>query len=414
MHAHVIRTCFTFALTAITALTALAAQAPVQAPARRPMTVEDLWAIERVGGPALSPDGRWVAFTVTTYSMEKNKSNGDLWVVPADGSAPPRRLTWNEESDAAPAWSPDGTKLAFVSKRGEAPPQLHLLPMAGGEAEPVTELPVAVQDPKWLDDGRIAFLATTFPDLNDDFAAVKKRLDEQKDDKVQAKVTDNRLLRFWDSYMTDGTALHVFVIDLATRKVTDLLPGSTRLMGLQGGADWDVSPDGREIAFAANRTEPPYQTLNYDIWLLPVPATGEKPAAPRSVTATDPVDESSPVYSPDGRSIAYGRTRRQDIDSDFTRLARYDRTTGASTGLVEAWDAQPSSWTFTPDGATLLFHAEDRGKVHLYSLPVDGTAGEPRLLARGGTTGDVEAGPGGLFVFSRGSIRARWTSRRRG
>src|SRR5262245_24296018 len=142
------------------------------------MTVDDLWTIERVGAPVVSPDGSRVVFTVTVPNPEKNTTNSDLWVVPADGSAPPRRLTFNEGADGSPAFSPDGTRLAFVSKRGDSPAQLYVLPSSGGEAERITDLPVAVDDPKWFPDGKsIAFVASTWPDLNADFAAVKKRLD---------------------------------------------------------------------------------------------------------------------------------------------------------------------------------------------------------------------------------------------
>ena len=103
--------------------------------------------MERVGDPELSPDGRWVVFPVTRFSIDENQSDSDLWVVPADGSAPPRRLTWNKGSDSSPVWSPDGRRIAFVSKRGDAPPQLYVLPFAeSGEAQPVTKLPIGVQD----------------------------------------------------------------------------------------------------------------------------------------------------------------------------------------------------------------------------------------------------------------------------
>jgi dipeptidyl aminopeptidase/acylaminoacyl peptidase len=376
------------------------------AAARRPLTPEDLWAMDRVGDPALSPDGRWVVFPVTRYALDKNQGDSDLWLVPADGSAPPRRLTWNEGSDSSPAWSPDGRRIAFVSKRGDGPPQLYVLPVEGGEAEPVTKLPVAVQDPKWFPDGRrIAFLASTWPDLDDDWKAVQKRVDEQKDDKVQAKISQDRLLRFWDQYRTDGRFTHVFRVDLDGRAVKDLTPGLKRMMGFQS-TGWDLAPDGREIAFAANVTAPPYQTVNYDVFVQSI--GGDAPAEPRDVTAANPAEDGAPRYSPDGRYLVYGRNRRPEFDPDFARLARYDRQSGETRGLAEDWDGAPQAWTFTPDGKTLIFHAEERGRVHVYALPIEG--GTPRPVARGGTTSGVAAGrapDGGVrLVFGRQSITA--------
>ncbi|HSN88513.1 MAG TPA: hypothetical protein VL025_17260, partial [Thermoanaerobaculia bacterium] len=377
---------------------------PAQAAERRPLTAEDLWAMERVAGPAISPDGRQVVFSVTRYSVEENKGNGDLWLVPTDGSAPPRRLTWNEGADGSPAWSPDGQRIAFVSKRGDGPPQLHVLPVSGGEARPVTKLPVGVQSPKWFPDGkRIAFMAATWPDLNDDWDAVKKRVDEQKNDKVQARISDSRILRFWDEYRTDARRTHVFAVDLDSEKVQDLTPGLDRQMDFMS-PDWDLSPDGQEIVYSANTTDPPYQKLNADLFIQPL----DKPGAPRNITSANPADDTSPRYSPDGRYIIYGRGRRPEIDPDFTRLARYDRKSGDIKGLFEEWDNSPGGWTFTPDGQTVVFHADVRGRVNVYALPIDGGTGEPRLVASGGTTGGAEVGPGAngspVVVFTRTSM----------
>jgi dipeptidyl aminopeptidase/acylaminoacyl peptidase len=385
----------------------LALGAPLQAGAKRPMTVENFWAMERVGSPALSPDGRWVAFTVTRHSIEKNQGDSDLWLGPLDGGAPPRRLTWNEGSDGSPVWSPDGGTLAFVSKRGEGEPQLFLLPVDGGEAQPVTKLPVGVQDPKWFPDGkRIAFAAITWPDLDADWKAVQKRLDEQKEDKVKAKISESRLWRFWDQYRTDGRVWHFFAVDLASREVEDLTPGLRRLLGMPSpSGGWDLAPDGKEIVFSANSTEPPYGTLNYDLYTVAL--GGETPGAPRNVTAGNPAEDAAPRYSPDGRFIVYGRKGRPDTDSDFPRLARYDRTSGEVRDLAAGWDGVPAQWAFTPDGKGLVFHGGSRGRVHLYALPIDG--GEPRLVAQGGVTGGVKAvaSPSGeiVLVFRRERIQ---------
>ena len=157
---------------------------PVALLALKAMTVDDLWTIERVGAPALSPDGKLAAYSVSVPNIEKNVSNSDVWLVPVDGSRPPRRLTWNDGADGSPVFSPDGKSVAFVSKRGDAPPQLYLLPLDGGEAEKLTDLPVGVEDPKWFPDGKsIAFVAMTWPDLNDDWEAVKKRNEERDADR---------------------------------------------------------------------------------------------------------------------------------------------------------------------------------------------------------------------------------------
>jgi len=391
-----------------------AARAATTDPAasRRPITVEDLWAVQRVGAPAPSPDGRWVTFAVTSYSMADNKGQGDLWIVDAAGKMPPRRLTTNDGPDSSPRWSPDGKKLAYVSKRGDDPAQLYLLSLDGGEPERVTQLPVAVSDPRWLPDGRrIAFLASTWPDLNDDFDAVKKRLDAQKNDKTRAMASASRLWRFWDHPLTDGQVPHLFLVDLATRRVSDVLPGSKLYMDLDDPAGtWDVSPDGNEIAFSANVTESPHRTLDFDV--LVVPLAG---GAPRRITTGNPADDVRPRYTPDGRYIIFGRTRRPEIDPDFTRLARYERKSGAITALTDAWDAQPAVWTCARDGQTLYFHAQEKGRAHLYALDIAG--GTPRLLVRGGNTGNVAVAPQGQLFFTRDTITEPgeiWTARRDG
>jgi dipeptidyl aminopeptidase/acylaminoacyl peptidase len=191
---------------------------------------------------------------------------------------------------------------------------------------------------------------------------------------------------------------HLFAVELAGGRVTDLLPGSTRYMDLDGPeGTWDLAPDGGEIAFSANDTPSPHRTLDWDVFLVSTAG-----GAPRSITDDNPGDDLRPRYTPDGRSILYGRTRRPELEADFTRLARYDRKTGDVVLLTETWDAQPAAWTVTPDGRSVLLHAVRRGRMHLWALGMDG--GEPRLVARGGTTSGAAAGPAGAVYFARDAI----------
>jgi dipeptidyl aminopeptidase/acylaminoacyl peptidase len=375
----------------------LAASATAET-ARRPMTVDDLWAIQRVGTPALAPDGQTIAYTVTTYDLEENRGNADIWTLPAAGGTP-RRLTTSKSSDGAPDWSPDGRRIAFVSKRdGDAAAQLYVLSLDGGEAERVTDMPTGVSSPKWLPDGkRIAFVAHVVAGAESP-EATKKALEAREKAKVKARVTESRLYRYWDRWLTDDEYPHLFVVDLETKAVVDLLPGSKRHFSLQDGAgDFDVSPDGRTIVFAANSTEPPYRTLNTDLF-----AVGTAGGEVRNLTADNPAEDQGPVFSPDGRFVAYGRERKADGWPDYARLALLELATGKTTVLTEGWDNAAAGWAFTPDGKEIVFHAEVRARVNLYRIPVAG--GAPREVFRGGTTAGAAVTPGGQVVFQHHTL----------
>ncbi len=364
----------------------------------KPMTVDDLWAVRRVGAPVLSPDRRFVAYTVTSYDMEEDRGNADIWISPVAGG-PPRQLTTNRASDTSPAWSPDGKRIVFVSRReGDGAKQLYVIRVDGGEAERATDMPLSVSDPKWLPDGkRIAFVSAVIGEAEAP-DATKKALAAREKSKAKAHVTDNRLYRFWDRWLTEGEYPHIFVLDLETRKVTDLLPGSKRYFELMDGSGaFDISPDGSTIVFSANRTPEPYRTLDYDIFSIPT-GGGEV----KDLTPTNPGEDVRPVFSPDGKRVAYGLQPRGDGWPNYTRLAILDVATDKTLVLTEGWENSVADWAWTPDGEGLVFHAEVRARTNLYRISARG--GPPKEVHHGGTTSGAAPTRDGQVVFSETTL----------
>jgi dipeptidyl aminopeptidase/acylaminoacyl peptidase len=370
----------------------LPAPAPAPTP-RHAFTVDDMWAVKRVAAPALSPDGRRVAYTVTTWDAAENKSNADLWVVDVRGGEP-RRLTTHKSSDSTPAWSPDGTRLAFVSKReGDTEAQLYVLRVDGGEPERITEMPMGAGDPKWTPDGRSIVFSSHVVAGAESPAETKKALAAREANKVKAYVSESRLFRYWDRWLTQDEYPHLFVVDVARREVKDLLPGSRRLFDLQSGsASFDISPDGTQVVFHALSAEPPYRELAWDLFL--VPTTGGEV---RNLTGDNPGPDLSPRWSPDGREIAYSRGTRPDDWPEQAKLAVLELASGRSRVLTADTDLQMEPAAWTRDGRALLVHAEARARTNLYRVPSRG--GVLELLRRGGSTSGALAAPDGTIVF---------------
>ncbi len=357
---------------------------------RRPITIEDLWALRRVGAPAALPDGSGIVVPVTAFDMEKNEGRTRLWLHSLAGEAP-RPLTAADATSAEPAVSPDGRHLAFARRAGKEKPQLYVMPLDGGEAECLTQMPLGISDPRWFPDGRrLAFIAPVVgsaPAIED----TRAQLDARDKDPVKARVTEDRIYRYWDHWLTGGEVHHIFVIDLETREVKDLIPESKRWFDLMDPAgSFDIAPDGTEVAFSANSSEPPYQTVNYDVYVAPVAG-----GAVRNLTADNVADDMRPRYTPDGRSIIYGMQREADFYADRVRLVRHDRETGENLVLTESWDRSANNWEIGPDGRTIAFTAEDRGRVHLFTLDLEAASAaaaagmpvEPERRVRGGNVG---------------------------
>jgi len=343
----------------------------------RPITPEDLWKLLRVGRPAPAPGGGFAVVPVTGFDVEENKGRSRLYRVGRDGTTVP--LTASGTDSTNPAVSPDGTRVAFLRKGDaeDAKPQVYVMPLGGGEPECLTELPLGAAGPRWTPDGSALVFPAVVLSGHEDPEATREELKARKDRKVKARVTEDRIYRYWNRWMTDGEVHHLFRLDLDTKELTDLTPGWMRPLDFEGvEAAFDVAPDG-EIAFHAMAVDAPYDEVAFGVYTL---APGGEPQA---LWPDGPPMQRRPRYSPDGSRIAFGfAVEFPGFYADRVRLTVQDRSSGDRTVLTEEWDRSCSAWEWSPDGERLVFAAEDDARQNLFAIPSN--RGEPEVLARGG------------------------------
>ena len=389
---------------------ALALLAPFASAAdqhKRPITAQDLWAVKRVGAPALSPDGKQAAYSVQEWSIEKNKPSAALWITDV-ASARSRRLTAGTGSDSAPAWSPDGSRIAFVSKRfDDEMAALYVIPVAGGEAEKLVELPWGVAVPAWLPDGKsIVFATQVIPELAGNFAkadlaAMKKEAKRRKDSKMTAYVTEYRQYRYFDKNLTDNLANRLLRIDVASKALTDLTPKYDRLFLPSGEVRFDISPDGRHIALALNSIPPPYaEQPNTDIMLLPTDGSGVS----TNLTADNRYGDDNPRFAHDGRSLLYTRVANANAQGELRRLWRVSLADRKATPVATGIDLSIDDVAFSADGQHLWLQAEDRGVVPVFAMNADGS-GFAKLAPEGSNT-ELDSANGQLVFLNETTSRA--------
>jgi len=369
--------------------------AAVLAPAQtlKPLTFDDFIKIQRMTDPQPSPDGKWVAFVVTVIDKEANKSNSDIWIVPASGGDP-RRLTASPSADNTPRWSPDGKKIAFISGRGGTP-QIWMINPEGGEAWPVTTISTGASGIVWSPDGRkMAFTSSVYPDCADD-EANKKKAEAAEKSKVKGRVFDTLFFRYWNAWR-DGTRSHVFVVPAEGGKAVDVTPGDfdTPPMDLGGHQDYGFSPDGREIAFVRN-VDPDLKLgigTNNDVFVTP--AEG----GPITKITVSKANDNDPRYSPDGKYLAYKAMARPGYESDKLDLILYDRAAKTAVNRTAGFDYSVDEMFWAKDGSAVYFTADEKGRNALFKIGVAG--GAPEKILSGRTFSGVSLLPDGqTFVM---------------
>ncbi|HSE97163.1 MAG TPA: S9 family peptidase, partial [Blastocatellia bacterium] len=277
---------------------------------KSPVTHEAIWLMKRVGAPIPSPDGKWVVFSVTDPSYDEREQVSDLWIMPIDRSAKPRRLTFSRGGEGGAAWSPDSRQIAFSARReGDEASQIYVINVAeGGEAVRVTSLSTGARAPQWRPDGRaLLFTSTVYPGAADD-EANKKIAAERRAQKYRARVYEGFPIRYWDRWLDDMQA-HLFVQSLDPgAKAKDLLAG-TQLVSARGfagrpstsGEELDAvwAPDGESIVFVATTKKDTGAYATYGTDLYRIAAGGGEPKQLTNGGGS----YTRPRFSPDGRAI---------------------------------------------------------------------------------------------------------------
>ena len=372
--------CVLIAIAGFMGATAAAQTAPANP---RQLTAEKMWALKRLGDPTITPDGRSAILSVTNYDVTENKGLTDLWLVPVAGGAA-RQLTSDKASDSQPTVSPDGKWVAFLSKRGDdTESQLYVIAIDGGEARRVTNVPTGVSAPKWFPDSqRLAFASEVWPDLVrwEDQAARKK---ERADSKMTARVWTKAPISYFDHFLDDREP-HLFSIALDGGEPQAITRQSGYFLykKVYDSSSYDISPDGLEVAFSAE-TDKSGVDSNLDIILLPT--CGCKPA--RDVTPDSKADDTKPLYSPDGRRLAFSQQRITRFYADRDRLMILDRAANKIVGVTEDFDRSVEGLVWERDSRTLLGAIDDAATRRVYRFRLDG--GKPEPLTTGGSIGSL-------------------------
>jgi len=389
---------------------------------KHPFTFEDMMKLKRVGEPEVSPDGKWVIFSVVDVDLEANTKTPHIWIVATAGGQE-REIIADQDADR-PRWAPDGKRFAFIStKEGGSQVWVAQFDNTAGTVTRVWKLTSVTTEAGgevWSPDAKnILFTSDVYPECDaqdDPITCNAKMLDEANKSKVQAQIFTHLLYRHWNAYK-EGKRSHIFAIEAppavepsayAGRPVVrphDLTPGDhdAPVFSLGGQDNYAFSPDGQEICYTSNHDKNPAASTNNDLWIVPV-SGGPAGAIPaKNITADNPASDSTPLYSPDGRYIAYRAQQRPGYESDRFRLMLYDRKTGEKKNLTEDFDFWVGSYVWEGDSKTIDFSAENAGTSPIYSVSI---SGEMRGLARGFNDDLTITQDGKQIFFTKMSLQA--------
>jgi len=349
----------------------------------RPITVEDLFKFKRVADPQISPDGKQVAYTVTSVDLAANSTSSTIWLAPTGGGMP-RQLTTTKKKDRHPRFNPDGKQILFESNRsGET--QLWTIDLTGGEAKQLTTISTEASTGVWSPDGKsIAFVSAVYPEFsNQPFAesdaANHKRAEEITKNPVKARSFGRLFYRHWDSWV-EGKRQHLFVIPAAGGTPRDVTPGdrdgypTSSTFSL--GDDFTFTPDSQSLVYTAPPENEEAWSTNSDIWRVKISGG---PA--ENLTAANKGADSFPRFSPDGKRLAWRAQKTPGFEADQWELMIGDADGHDPKSVTGGFDSSVDQFLWAADGASLFFMADQRGAMPIFRVTTADSQVTPFLTA---------------------------------
>ena len=381
------------------ALAVLSCVLPAFAQEPHPFSIRDMLAMERISDARVSPDGKWISFTLRTTDLEANKGRMDVWLASLDGASV-RQLTTHAANDWNARWMPDSNTLAFLSTRGGTA-QVWKLAVDGGEAQQLTELALDVENFSVFPDGVRQLLGI-------DVWPAAKTLKESSDKdaekakvKASARVYETLMARHWDTW-EDGKRAHLFVWEPGSKEPRDLTAdhdedAPTKPFG--GFEETSLSPDGKWLAFVSRTPGADMAwTTNSEIFLVPTDGS----TAPKIVSKNAGYDQ-APSFSPDGKTLGFLSMPRPGYEADRQQIVLLDVASGAQKKLAEAWDRSAGEILWSHDGKQVITSAANVGNQSLFSIDV--ASGTVKTLADKGNNASPRLA-GERLVFERDTLKA--------
>jgi dipeptidyl aminopeptidase/acylaminoacyl peptidase len=398
---------FLIAAVAAFGLTGLSqAQQPAAAGAKRPMTFDDMMQMKRLGETAISPDGKWLAYSVTTVDLEKNSKMPELWLQKIEGGEP-QKLAVAKPGDGGPEFAPDGKHILFLSSRDGAQ-QVWLADFDGATgatsaARKLTSIATEADNAKWSPDGRsVVFTSSVYPDCpaitftdesgdkcnaNRDAAAAAS--------KVKAQIFTQLLYRHWNHYTGDKRS-HLFLVSIESGAVRDLTPNDAHDVppfSLEGGGGFAISPDSKELAFTENPDPVPAISTSAQIYSLDLKEASSKPVK----VSTSAGGNFDPAYSPDGKYLAWRSQARAGYESDKFRLALYDCAAKTTKDFMPDLDGWVDEFAWSGDSKAIFFASGQDGEEPVYRANMMGAFVQITLK---GEFSDLHPIPGNKAVIA--------------